>query len=189
MRRLRLCFTGSLAGVALALGACGDDSGAHRVVRDAGLGSAAGAAGAGGEAVLGEAGACPEVTPASVGCKARYDDQIKESALTYGACGSYQAWLNSGPPAVVCIYDMTGDLVYWRSCGDVPVTCGTGSGNACHANGLDAPNGPPCFLPAPMRPDPPGTGAGTSSDAGAHEASGSDASSASADDAGRSDGG
>ncbi|HVZ31185.1 MAG TPA: hypothetical protein VG963_02095, partial [Polyangiaceae bacterium] len=104
MRWLRLCFTGSLVGVALALGACGDDSGAHGVVSDAGLG---GSAGAGGGAVMGEAGACPDVTPESVGCQARYDDQIKQSALTFGACGSYQAWLNSGPPAVVCIYDMT----------------------------------------------------------------------------------
>jgi hypothetical protein len=181
MRWLRLFRSGSLAGAAIALGACGDDSGTHGVVSDAGVRGSAGAAGVGGAAGSGDAGSCAEVTPESVGCAARYDDQSKESALAYGACDAYLAWLASGPPHVVCIYDMDGGLVYWRSCEDAPVTCGTGPGNACHANGLQAPSGPACFLPAPMRPATPGTGGGVNSDVGVHDAG--------SDDAGKTDAG
>lgn len=192
MRWLRLFFSGSLVGVAFALGACADSSEAHGVSSDAGVGGSGGSAGSSGVdggGVSGSAGGCSEVTPESVGCAARYEDQVKETALTYGACGSYFAWLSLGPPAVVCIYDMNSDLVYWRSCENAPVACGTGAGNACHANGLGAPNGPACFLPGPMRPVSSDAGGGVTGDAGLYDAGRNGAGDAAVDDAGPTDAG
>jgi hypothetical protein len=174
MRWQRILPLVSLSGAALALGGCGDDSGAqHGVVSTAGAGGAAGSsgtAGSSGARAIGGASACSEVTPESVGCAARYEDQLKESALASGACGSHLAWLSASAPSVVCIYDMNSDLVYWRRCEDAPVACGTGSFNACRANGLDAPNGPMCFLM--LQPSPPDAGNDTNGDAGSHDAGG-----------------
>jgi hypothetical protein len=44
-------------------------------------------------------------------------------------------WRSGGLPAVTCIYDMNGDLVYWRRCDDVRISCGTGTFDNCRANG------------------------------------------------------